>query len=179
MRGTEAHSAIDETVCAEVKKMSPLFPKYFPPRVFQFTKFCIVGGTGILVDMTVLFLLADPKTLALNITLSKVVAAEVAMLNNFVWNEVWTFKQKAQYSTHSGWFMRLLRFNAICGVGIALAVLFLNLFHTWMGWNLYLANLIAIVLVTIWNFGMNARFNWRMKSALTSGTETSISKRTT
>jgi len=36
----------------------------------------------------------------------------------------------------------------------------LRLFHSWMGWNLYLSNLLAIALVTFWNFGINARFNW-------------------
>jgi dolichol-phosphate mannosyltransferase len=111
--------------------------------------------------MGVLYLLADPKMLAVNVTLSKICAAEAAMLNNFVWNEVWTFKQgTAVDSPHKGWFVRLLRFNGICGIGIGLAVLLLHVFHTWIGWNLYLSNLLAIVGVTCWNFGMNARFNW-------------------
>lgn len=161
MWGTKAHSAIDETVCAEVDKGSLLFVKTLPPRVLQFVKFCIVGGTGVLVDMTILFLLADPKTLALNITLSKVFAAEAAMLNNFTWNEIWTFERLGV--TNNGRhrrLLRLLRFNVICGIGIGLAILLLHLFHSWLGLNLYLSNLIAIVLVTCWNFGMNVRFNW-------------------
>lgn len=29
-----------------------------------------------------------------------------------------------------------------------------------LAWNLYLSNLLTIALVTLWNFGMNARFNW-------------------
>ena len=166
MRGTQAHSAIGETVCAEVDKGSLLFVKSISPRVIQFVKFCIVGGTGVLVDMTVLFLLADPKTSALNITLSKVLAAELAMLNNFVWNEIWTFRQLGEVTnSRKGWFVRLLKFNAICGVGIVLAVLLLHVFHTWMEWDLYLSNLLAIVVVTLWNFGMNSRFNWQEASS--------------
>ena len=42
MRGTKAHSAIDETVCAEVDKGSLLFVKSLTPRVIQFVKFCLV-----------------------------------------------------------------------------------------------------------------------------------------
>jgi putative flippase GtrA len=38
----------------------------------------------------------------------------------------------------------------------------LNLFHGGLKWNLYVSNLLAIVMVTFWNFGMNARFNWRI-----------------
>jgi dolichol-phosphate mannosyltransferase len=161
MRGTKAHSAANETVCAEVDKGPLLFVKALPPRVIQFVKFCTVGGTGVLVDMTVLFLLADLETLALNITLSKVLAAELAMLNNFVWNEVWTFSAMQGVDNHKGWFQRFLRFNAICGVGIFLAVILLHFFYA-LGLNLYLSNLAAIVLVTCWNFGINARFNWRL-----------------
>jgi dolichol-phosphate mannosyltransferase len=55
---------------------------------------------------------------------------------------------------------RFLTFNGICAVGIGLAVLLLHLFYTGFNWNLYASNLLAIILVTFWNFGMNARFNW-------------------
>jgi len=151
-------------------------------RLGQFLKFCLVGGSGTVVDMTVLYLLADPGTLALDLTRSKVVAAEVALINNFLWNEFWTFKAagRARHSVRADWtgkdsgaqrtdapcllsprLHRLLFFNAICGMGILFAVLLLHLFHTRLGWNLYLSNLLTIGLVTLWNFGMNAKFNWQ------------------
>lgn len=43
-----------------------------------------------------------------------------------------------------------------------LAVVLLHLFHHSFGWNLYAANLSAIVLVTCWNFLANAKLNWRV-----------------
>jgi len=138
-------------------------------RLLQFVKFCMVGGSGLFVDMGILYLLADPKTLAWNIALSKICAAEIAMINNFVWNEFWTFRQRALplsgrmgdgLRVRAGIFHRFAIFNVFCGIGIAFAVLLLHLFHTLIGWNLYLSNLLAITLVTFWNFGMNARFNW-------------------
>ncbi len=132
-----------------------------PPRPLQFIRFCLVGVSGTVVDMTILGLLADPKGLGLDVTFSKIGAAEVALINNFVWNELWTFKYAQRASGNwAGVLGRLVIFNAICGVGILLAVLLLHLFHSVLGWNLYLSNLIAIGIVTIWNFGMNARFNW-------------------
>ncbi|MCL4789771.1 MAG: GtrA family protein [Verrucomicrobia bacterium] len=149
-------------------------------RLRQFVKFCLVGGSGTLVDMGVLYVLADPKALALNIAFSKICAAEVALVNNFVWNEFWTFRssdsgagilpvsssdkpshaRQAGSLSHSPRLRRFLFFNAICGLGILFAVLLLHLFHTLLGWNLYVSNLVTIGLVTLWNFGMNARFNW-------------------
>jgi dolichol-phosphate mannosyltransferase len=133
-------------------------------RIGQFMKFCLVGGSGVLVDMAVLYLLADPATLAWNLTAAKVCSAEGALLNNFCWNEVWTFRAAARRAP-GGWLRRLVGFHAICGVGIGLAVLLLHLFHTWLGFNVYIANLLAIFLVTLWNFSMNAACNWRVRQA--------------
>jgi len=130
-------------------------------RVLQFIKFCLVGGSGVVVDMEVLFLLADPKMLGWNITASKVCAAEVALLNNFMWNELWTFKRAEGVTRDESVLRRLVVFNAICGAGIVLAAVLLKLFHTLLSWNLYLSNFLAIVIVTLWNFGMNVWFNWR------------------
>ncbi len=129
-------------------------------RLRQFLRFCLVGGSGVIVDMTVLHWLA--VGLGWNVSFSKVCAAEAALLNNFLWNEVWTFRGAGgNVEIRRGAVHRLWRFHAICGAGIGLAVLGLHLFHTGLGLDLYLANLLAIGLVTLWNFGLNARFNWR------------------
>jgi dolichol-phosphate mannosyltransferase len=134
-----------------------------------------VGGSGVAVDMGVLFVLSDPRCLGWNITFSKICAAQIAMLNNFVWNELWTFRRSpasplsaegdSEVVDHSpsrpGVLRRLLIFNAICGIGIVLAVLLLHLFHNLFGWNLYASNLLAIILVTLWNFTLSARWNWK------------------
>lgn len=134
-------------------------------RFRQFIKFCLVGASGVIVDMAVLHLLVDSHWWGLNVSLSKICSAEAAMLNNFLWNEVWTFRGVTKCaSSRPGMARRLLRFHAICGLGIGLAVLFLHLFYVRMAFNLYVANFIAILLVTLWNFWMNALFNWRAEA---------------
>jgi len=136
-----------------------------PASLLRFIKFCLVGGSGVVVDMGILYLLADPSRLGWSITLSKICAALVALTNNFIWNELWTFRhsnpQSAIRVPHFGWLRRFLLFNAICGIGIGLAVLLLHLFHTWLGWNLYLSNFLAILLVTFWNYMINCLVTWR------------------
>lgn len=128
-------------------------------RLRQFLKFCVVGTSGLLVDMAVLHVLA--MGLGWNVSLSKLCSAELAMLSNFLLNEVWTFRTLSAVD-NGRWasLRRLVKFQAICGVGIGFAVLLLNLFYRRFGFNLYLANLLAILLVTLWNFWMNAIFNW-------------------
>jgi putative flippase GtrA len=133
-------------------------------RIRQFVQFCVVGASGFIVDMAVLHFLAEPKWCGWNVTLSKICSAGAAMLNNFIWNELWTFRHsRGNIEKHTGVMRRLVWFYAICCIGIGLAVLFLNLFYSWLGFNLYVANFLAIVLVTVWNFWMNAIFNWRVR----------------
>ena len=58
-------------------------------------------------------------------------------------------------------FRRLLGFNAICGLGLILSVVLLNLMFNLLHMNRYVANFIAIAIVTAWNFGLNMKLNWR------------------
>ncbi len=128
----------------------------------QYVKFCLVGGSGVVVDMGVLHFLASPGWLGWNLTLSKVLAAEVAMFNNFLWNDGWTFRygQGKERCNWRSWFRRLAKFNLICTAGIVLSVGLLNLQVHWLGVNVYLANFVSIVAVSFWNFFLNRRFGW-------------------
>ncbi|HIK37392.1 MAG TPA: glycosyltransferase [Geminocystis sp. M7585_C2015_104] len=128
----------------------------------RFFRFAFVGFTGVFVDMFFLFLLSDPTTLALPLTRSKILAAQLAIVNNFLWNDAWTFGDVARKQPGiRKKIRRFLKFNSICLAGLILNVLFLNVFFNWFKWNRYLANLMAIILVTIWNYWLNLKLNWR------------------
>ncbi|MCW5555382.1 MAG: GtrA family protein [Verrucomicrobiae bacterium] len=132
----------------------------------RYARFCIVGGSGVGVDMAVIWLLADPMMLHWNLTLSKIIAAEVAIFNNFLWNDIWTFRELATERTGGrARLLRLAKFNVICVAGIALSVLLLNVQVSFLNMNVYLANLLSIVAVSIWNFGMTLKFGWGRPSA--------------
>lgn len=111
--------------------------------------------------MGVLFVLADPRMLEWELSFSKALAAEFAILNNFVWNDVWTFRDLAKkQSGGMARFKRFLKFNMICLAGIGISILLLNLQVRVFHWDTYVANFIAIVLVSFWNFWMNLKFGW-------------------
>jgi dolichol-phosphate mannosyltransferase len=133
-----------------------------PKRMKQFLRFGLVGGVGVLVDMSVLFLLVDPRLGGWNLSPAKAVAAEAAIINNFIWNDVWTFRGvSAGPAGRRGQKMVLFcKFNLICLVGMGMNILLLNLQVRCWHLNVYLANLIAIGLVSIWNFWMNVKFGW-------------------
>lgn len=129
----------------------------------RFLRFGLVGLSGVFVDMAVLYLLSDPSTLALPLTRSKIIAGEIAIFNNFLWNDAWTFADISM--RQQGWHQRLkrfLKFNIICLAGLILNVLVLNLVFNFLIPNRYVANLIAIAVATIWNFWVNLKLSWRV-----------------
>lgn len=129
----------------------------------KFIRFGLVGLSGVFVDMTILYLLSDPNTLALPLTRSKIIAGEIAIFNNFLWNDAWTFADVAiQQKGLKQRLKRFLKFNIICLAGLAINVLVLNLVFNFIISNRYIANLIAIAVATIWNFWVNLKLSWRV-----------------
>jgi dolichol-phosphate mannosyltransferase len=113
--------------------------------------------------MAVLYLLSDASTLALPLTRSKIIAGEVAIFNNFLWNDAWTFADVSMQQ--KGWKQRIKRFfkfNVVCLAGLVINVLVLNIVYNFLIRNQYIANLIAIAVATIWNFWVNLKLSWRV-----------------
>jgi dolichol-phosphate mannosyltransferase len=95
---------------------------------------------------------------------SKLAAAETALLNNFLWNDRWTFGHRP-IEIDAPWPRRLFRFHVICLSGIALTMLFLGVLHRWAGIHAELANAVAIVGVSGWNFAWSRRWGWAARIA--------------
>jgi dolichol-phosphate mannosyltransferase len=129
----------------------------------SFFRFCVVGLSGVAIDMSVLYLLSDPGTLGWGLTRSKILASEAALINNFIWNDLWTFAEISRRQNQFGQRVkRFVKFNAICALGIVLNVLILNVEFNALHMNRYVANLVAIMLVTVWNYNTNWKLNWRV-----------------
>jgi dolichol-phosphate mannosyltransferase len=144
----------------EIGEGSPSFALLFK----RYLRFGVVGVSGVAVDMAALFVLADPRMLGLNLSLSKALAAEIAIFGNFTWNELWTFRDLAVDCSWRARMVRFGKFNSICLAGIGLSVLLINVQTRCFQMNMYLGNLLAILIVSVWNFGMNMKFGWVKKT---------------
>src|SRR5688500_12938901 len=103
--------------------------------LIKFARFALVGGSGVIVDVAILYVLASPEV-AWNVTASKILAAEVAMVNNYVWNDLWTFSSTRPRSNRLlDHCLRFLAFNGVCTVGMLWSVLLLNVFVRAFLWN--------------------------------------------
>lgn len=130
-------------------------------HIGRFIRFGVVGFSGVFVDMAIFYLLREHVELGL--TRSAILSAEVAILNNFLWNDLWTFGDISRHQR--GWRKRLkrfLKFNLICLAGLILNVLLVNLLFNVFGINEYVSKLIAIAAVTVWNFWINLKLSWRV-----------------
>ena len=127
----------------------------------KFLRFGAVGFSGVFVDMGVLYVLRE--ILNWELTRSLILAAELAIISNFFWNDWWTFGDisKRQPGMKQR-LKRLLKFNTICLMGLILNVLLVNMMFNFLGMNEYLATLIAIAAVTLWNFWINMKLSWRV-----------------
>jgi dolichol-phosphate mannosyltransferase len=129
----------------------------------RFARFAAVGFSGVIVDMGLLFLLSDPSTLGWGLTRSKLLAAEAAIINNFLWNDSWTFADVSRHQRElTQRLRRFAKFQLICLAGLVLNTLLLNVLFNVFGMNRYLANAIAIAAVTGWNFWVNVKLSWRV-----------------
>lgn len=80
------------------------------------------------------------------LALAKLLAAETSMMNNFIWNDVWTSRDRCGcgFASMLG---RFLQFNMVCSVGMIIAIVGLHLLHTVFDFNLYVVNLVVIFAV--------------------------------
>jgi len=129
--------------------------------IARFLRFGLVGLSGVFVDFAVFYLLRTQ--LGLPIARSTILSAEVAVVNNFLWNDLWTFGDIArQQPGKRQRLRRFFKFNLVCLAGIILQALLVSLLHDAFGVNEFAAKLGAIAIVTFWNFWINLKLSWRV-----------------
>ena len=127
-----------------------------PGRFREFIKFAIVGGSGVLVNMGLFFILT--RWIHLRIEWSSPVAIEISILSNFLLNNIWTFSRR---DTEVAFLHRLLRYHLVTGLAGVVNYLILILLVRLTGIPDLLANLIGIVIGMFINFFLNSRWTWK------------------
>ncbi len=115
--------------------------------VMRFLRFGLVGGSGVLVNLVALWLLHDELRVPLE--LAAILAVALAIVNNFVWNNFWTFRAASVAPR------RIAQFIAISLVGMAINVGMLKAL-VYGGFHYLTADLAGIAVATGWNFFANA-----------------------
>lgn len=124
-------------------------------------KFGIVGISGIVVNQGLLIALKEFA--GFSIPVASIIAIQLAILNNFLWNDIWTFRDKGQQQKLSNRWHRLAAFEAVSAGGAVINFVILNVFVFFQIMDYQAANIIGILLGFIWNFLVNRRFTWVRK----------------
>ena len=111
----------------------------------QLIRFCIVGASGYVVNLAVYTLLL--KAGDVHYLLAATGSFLVAVASNYTWNRLWTFRGQRGHVAYQG-----LRFLVVSTIALAANLLILHLLVDSLDVGKVLAQAIAIVLVTPWNF---------------------------
>lgn len=120
-----------------------------------FGRFLAVGLSGTLVNLAVLWLLVN---LGLPHFPAAVIATEVSIINNFIWNDYWTFRA---VRSQSSLISRFGRFQVVTALTAVLTLGLFALLSNNLRMYYLLAQLIAIGIATLVNFAINSQVTWR------------------
>jgi putative flippase GtrA len=119
-------------------------------RLVRWCKFNLVGGAGIGVQFTALFLLKT--VLQFDYLLATAIAVQAAVVHNFVWHEQFTWADRIEASGRRS-VARFLRFNLTAGLmSIVGNLALMKVMVGFGGMNYLVANIIAIALCSVANF---------------------------
>ncbi len=124
----------------------------------KIARFGLVGLSGIFVNMGLLYVLTEIA--GLYYLVSAVIAIELSIVNNFVWNDTWTFKS-ARDLRFEWKIQRFGSFQAVSMGGLAINMVALYLLADIAGFYYLAANLIGILIAFAWNYMVNRHFTWK------------------
>ena len=134
---------------------SLLFTKFaFDSKfIFSFIKYCVVGFSGMLIDFGTTWLLKEK--IKINKFIANAIGFILATSSNYFLNRFWTF-----HSENPEVVTQYFKFIIISLIGLGINTLIIFLINEKAKWNFYLSKLIAIFVVTLWNFTMNYLFTF-------------------
>ena len=133
----------------------------------RYFKFGVVGASGTVVNMLVLYVCHNYLFDGLEADLGKpylslAVAIAVATLNNFSWNRLWTWADRravASEQTAPGFSQQLLKYALASWFGIGLQYVLTLWWSHFM--HYMLANVLAILVASVSNFLANDRWTFK------------------
>lgn len=139
--------------------MSPkIITKFLSKPLFkQFIKFGIVGAIGTLINIAILYSLTE--YIDIYYIISEIIAFFVAGLNNYIWNKLWTFKEKIKDQVVSKYVQFIVISLISLFVNISTLYVLVEYFKFWY----VLAEVVAIVIAFLLNFIGNKVWTFRSK----------------
>ncbi|MCL0050237.1 glycosyltransferase [Dehalococcoidia bacterium] len=127
-------------------------------ELLRFVKFCLVGLSGVLVHLGLLYLLTE--FVGLFYLVSAVISIQSSIISNFTLNNYFTFADRRLPGAKS-FLNRLLKFNLVSLAGLGLNIGVLGLLTEVFGIYYLISALGGIVVAVLWNYLVNTGWTWR------------------
>ncbi|WAH38910.1 glycosyltransferase [Alicyclobacillus dauci] len=131
------------------------------PSDRRFILFCVIGASGVVVNMIALAVLK--YLVHMNDVVASVIASLVAMASNYIWNDQITWRQT---TSDRSWNVKLPLFVAISLVGIAITTLVMRGLRD-LHVPVLIGQAVGILISTVWSYTMNNRLTWRDRDGAT------------
>lgn len=159
---------------SRLRTFAEMLVRLLPPRFqlmlrWRFIKFGMVGGSGTVINIVVLYLAQEHFLNGIDdfhtrLNYSIALAITVATISNFYWNRRLTWRDRTRNTSQPA-----LRLFAKYVMAAALSILIQSLLTKWLAQHLHylLANVIAIVLASVVNFVANDKLTFRQQRKAT------------
>lgn len=128
--------------------------------IIRFVKFGIVGGSGLFVNMFLLWFAKE--VLSLPLTIASLIAIGISIFTNFVLNNFWTWKDDSTKNKYS-FFHRMWRYYITASLSATINYITLIVLSEYVGIYYLIANLIGIGFGMVFNFGLGEFWVFKKK----------------
>jgi putative flippase GtrA len=132
----------------------------------RFAKFGLVGTWGFMVNMSILWFLTEVG--GLYYLLSSIVAVEIALINNYVLNDLWTWQDRGKPGKRE-YLKRMLKYHITASAAMLTNISILWFFTELVGIYYLVSNIFGILCGAALNFFVNDRWTFRHRKELATG----------
>lgn len=123
----------------------------------RFLKFCLVGLIGIFLNQTLLWFFTTK--IGIYYLISSAIAIEITILNNFILNYTWTFKDK---NINGCFLKKIIKYNIVSYSVDFLNIIILFILVSLLGIHYLVSNLIGIFSVVILKYILHIKWTWHI-----------------
>lgn len=122
----------------------------------EFVRFCIVGGTGFVINFIILTILH--RLLNFPVFIAQLIGAEVALFSNFMMHHHWTYKSHKVEKTIT---KLVIQFHATTWPAVLGSALMVTAGEKLLHLNNLLALAVSSIIALLWNFVWSKYVVWR------------------
>lgn len=129
--------------------------------IIRLVKFGIVGGSGVFVNMFLLWFCKDQ--LSIPLTIASLIAIGVSIFTNFVLNNFWTWRDNSTKNKYS-FLHRMWRYYITASLSATINYITLIVLSEYVGIYYLISNLIGIGFGMVFNFGLGEFWVFKKKN---------------